>query len=66
MKKKWKIFDNDHCPNCGNDVEVLSSCQEDGWVYGGEDARCASKCGFTGVTGVSEEGFACIIESTEF
>ena len=62
MKAKWKTITFDECPECGNNVEVLSEHPKDDWVYDGEDARCVDlKCGQKGVTNCDGEGGARIM-----
>lgn len=62
MKKEWKIFNATCCPNCGDDIEVLSECltKDDTatkqWFIDGEEVRCVSKCGFKTSISADEAG----------
>lgn len=64
MEKKWKIFAGEDCPNCGDNLEVLSESPEENdtdfeqWFTDGEDVRCCSECGFKSAVSVSDDGEA--------
>lgn len=52
MKKEWKMIIGENCPNCGDNLEVLSECLEKDdtdsgqWFVDGEDVKCCGDCGF--------------------
>ena len=52
MEKKWKIFAAESCPNCGDNLEVLSDSPESNdtefeqYFTDGEEVRCCAGCGF--------------------
>ena len=52
MKKEWKLFVAESCPNCGESLEVLSACLEgddtdfEQFFMDGDDVRCMVGCGF--------------------
>lgn len=50
MVKEWKIFAAESCPNCGDDLEVLSDKENDTefeqFYADGEEVRCCAECGF--------------------
>lgn len=60
MAKEWKVFASDNCPNCGNNLEVLSDCPEEKdtefeqWFIDGEKVRCCSECGFESALSVDD------------
>lgn len=61
MEPKWKILNNEFCPNCGEELEVLSEspAEEDGelqWLYDGEKVRCTAKCGFESQVSIYDDG----------
>lgn len=60
MTKEWKIFKNIDCPNCGDNVLVLSECPETeddsmDLVYDDDECKCAADCGWKGNTIVEDE-----------
>lgn len=60
MKKEWKVFKNVDCPNCGNDVLVLSEIPghhdpEKDLVFDDEECKCAGDCGWKGHTVVDDD-----------
>ena len=64
MKKEWKVFMGEDCPNCGDNLEVLSECLEkddtdsEQWFVDGEDVKCCADCGFISSLSVSDDGCA--------
>ena len=39
--KQWKPIEwNDECPECGEDVEVLTDSYTENMAYDGDEARC--------------------------
>jgi len=40
--KRWVLVDFDECPECGDDVEILTDCEEKGFFYDGDEARCCA------------------------
>lgn len=60
--KNWKIANWENCPNCGDEIEVLSECPEEEdtefeqWFGDGEECRCAAKCGFVSCVSADENG----------
>ncbi len=58
--KEWKLFEGGACPNCGNDLEVLSAIpaskdDERGvLVYDSEAVRCV-ECQFKSAVSVDED-----------
>jgi hypothetical protein len=66
MKKQWKIFASESCPNCGDNLKVLSSSLEskdtefEQWFSDEEEVECCGACGFKSAISVSEEGDAWI------
>jgi hypothetical protein len=60
MEKKYKIFHAEDCPNCGDQIEVLSEFPEEKdtefeqWFMDGEYCRCVAECGF--VSHISADG----------
>ena len=62
MVPKWKILNNEFCPNCGEELEVLSECpaEEDQdyqqWLCDGEKVRCTAKCGFESKVFIYDDG----------
>ena len=56
MVRKWKTFENVCCPNCGDDVLVLSAVLESiNEVFDDEKCKCADSCGWEGHTVVDED-----------
>lgn len=62
MEKKWKLWNSENCPNCGDGIEVLSECPEEDdtefeqYLMDGEDCRCSAECGFLSCVSADEEG----------
>ena len=60
MEKEWKVFQNYDCPICGSQIEVLTECLESNdnefeeFFTDGDEARCASECGFISAISVSD------------
>lgn len=61
MKKDEKIFIGDNCPNCGDNLIVITACREENdtefeqWFYDGDDVRCIADCGFISSVSVDED-----------
>jgi len=59
MEKKWKIFEAESCPNCGDDLEVLSDSLESNdtefeqYFTDGEEVRCCG-CSFKSTISVDD------------
>ena len=52
--KEWRHFLDGDCPECGDDVEALTSTGTDGLAYDGDKARCVG-CGLTGTVCVDDD-----------
>lgn len=52
--KKWKHLEFECCPECGSDLEVLSSDPDDTF-YDGDEVRC-NECDFRSAVSVDEDG----------
>jgi hypothetical protein len=46
MSKEWKDWDGEQCHHCGNDAEVLTTCDH-GEACDGDEVRCVG-CGCPG------------------
>lgn len=57
MTEKWIPIDWDECPECGDDCEGLTDCDEAGFFYDGDSVRCVA-CGHEGYAVVEEDGIA--------
>lgn len=44
---EWKYYP-DFCQDCGNDLEVYTESDEEGFVYDNDPVRCV-ECGATGI-----------------
>mgnify|MGYP007017524116 CR=1 FL=1 len=62
MKKEWKVFESESCPNCGDAVKVLSQCpasndlKDEQWFADGEEVRCCADCGFISSISADDDG----------
>lgn len=61
MEPKWKILDNEFCPDCGEELEVLSASPADEFgellfLCDGEKVRCTAKCGFESKVFIYDDG----------
>jgi len=57
MVKQEFILPDESCPNCGNNVKVLSSAEEKGYFCDGDLVECV-ECGERGYISVDfEEGY---------
>lgn len=60
MQKEWKIFAAESCPNCGDNLEVLSESHESNdtefeqYFTDGEEVRCSAECGFKSAISVDD------------
>jgi len=46
-EKRWVLVDFGECIECGDDAEILTDCQDKGFFYDGDEARCCN-CGLPG------------------
>jgi hypothetical protein len=64
MKKEWKNYILEDCPNCGDGLKILSECpaSEDPPNYltavDGEEVRCCADCGFISCVSADEDGIS--------
>jgi len=62
MEKKWKLWNSENCPNCGDGIDVLSECLEEDddsdtqFIMDGDDCRCIAECGFQSCISADDEG----------
>lgn len=60
MQKEWKIFAAENCPNCGDNLEVLSESHEtndtefEQFFLDGEEVRCCAECGYISTISVDD------------
>lgn len=60
MGKEWKILAAESCPNCGDNLEVLSDSPESNdtefeqYFTDGEEVRCCAECGFKSAISVDD------------
>lgn len=51
--KQWRYYP-DSCNDCGNDLEVFTESEQEGFVFDEEEVRCV-ECGATGIFDVRDE-----------
>ncbi len=51
--KEWRYYP-DFCDNCGDDLEVLTESEVEGFVFDGDSVRCV-ECGATGYMNVCDD-----------
>lgn len=56
MAKQWQILKGESCPNCGDDIEVLSFNKSEPYLSDCDEVRCAAKCGFISAISLTEDG----------
>ena len=59
MKKSWKMWEIDDCPECGSMPEVLTESTKLNFAYDGDEARCP-ECDAKGCVSVFGDGGATI------
>ena len=62
MEQRWINLEGFDCPNCGYELEVFTSSEQEEddeysgtFVYDGDPVRCLSQCGFKSNTIVYDE-----------
>lgn len=51
--KQWRHYP-DNCNDCGDDLEVFTESEQEGFVFDGDDVRCV-ECSATGYMVVYDE-----------
>jgi len=41
MSRLWKYWPGGECPNCGSCLEILTTCEGEGWGMDGDELRCS-------------------------
>jgi len=64
-EKKWVLFDEFSCEECGDYIMIHTDSQEDNYFYDGDEVKCADgNCNAKGEVSIfnDEIGFRCEIE----